>query len=627
MNGYKTERKLAAVFIADLVSYSSLMEADETATLAGLRKIRGEIIDPFVDLHHGRIVKSLGDGILAEFASVVDAVKCAISIQQTLAGSNAAASKDRPMRLRIGINLGDVVEEDGDLFGDGVNIAARLEKISDPDGICISGTVFDQVRSKVPVGYRNLGEIRVRNISQPVRTYKVLLDPAYRGKTIGVPIWRRPALRRFAYTLGALCILLAGGLYWLWPVGREYPSAFSEKYMPQPAQASIAVLPFRNISADASQDGFVSGLTADLISSLSRIPELLVISPYSTSKFKSDQADIPGIARDLGVENILTGSVQKSEDRIRVVVRLSKGENGAAIWSNRYDREISDFFALQDDIIKNVIVELQANLTVGDSVRGESKGTDSLEAWLLTVQAQRAGFEFERESNLRARNLFEAAARADPDWPLPLAGLSWTYREAIRRGWSADPEADRKRGIELALKVLEMDSAEPQGYIQLGNHYIESGRLDEGIALREKALQLAPSDLSAITGLAWQVFLAGDTNRGLELYQRAKRISPIHPWWIPGTEAIMQQFAGNLDAAIGLFAEAGRLSENAIIDGRIAAAYAEAGNMEMARLHTAAYLAKKPDGNVSDLVRVLRFQDRSRIDRYAELLKKAGIPE
>ena len=284
MEDNKSERKLAAVFIADLVGYSSLMEADEAATLVGLKNIRSEIIDPLIDLHHGRIIKSLGDGILAEFASVVDAINCGISIQRSLVKNDTVRSQDQPMHFRIGINLGDVVEEDGDLFGDGVNIAARLEKIADPDGICISGTAFDQVRHKVPVGYQSLGEIRVRNISQPVRTYKVLLDPAYAGKTIDIPIWRKPTFRRLTYTICALCIFIGGGLLWLQTVGEKYPSASIEKYVPQPAQASIAVLPFKNISADASQDEFVSGLTADLISSLSRIPELLVISPYSISK-------------------------------------------------------------------------------------------------------------------------------------------------------------------------------------------------------------------------------------------------------------------------------------------------------------------------------------------------------
>ena len=627
MSEHRTERRLAAVLAADMVGYSARMEADEAGTLARHNSVRAEIIDPLIDEHRGRVFKLTGDGILAEFSSVIDAVNAAISIQRALSNGNSERSREEDVRYRIGINLGDVIEDGGDLFGDGVNIAARLEQMAEPGGICISGAVFDQLKQKIDAGYQNLGDIQVKNITQPVRVYRVLLDPGATGKLVQPPWWQRVSAIRATYLLAALAVVTAGGVYWWQSARVTGPGGQSGPAVVQMAQASIAVLPFRNLAETSDQNIFTTGLTADLTSALSRVPELLVISPLSTSKFKSRQDDIQAIASELKVENILTGSVQKSEDRIRVVVQLTNGKSGAAIWSNRYDRELKDFFALQDDIVKNVLVELQVQLTFGETARAASSGTDSLEAWLLSVQAEQETFKFQRESNLRARRMYEAAARADPEWGMPEAGVSWTYREALRRGWSDDPDADRKRGIELARKAIEMAPDLPFGYFQLGNHLIESGRVEEGIEHREKALKIAPSNLFSLAGLGWQLFLIGEQKRALELHQRAKLVSPIHPWWLLGTEALIQQYEGNLERAIELFIETGKLSNNAIVDGRLAAAYAEAGQMENARKSAQAYLKKRPDGKIADLTRILRFKDKSKITKYASLLAKAGIPD
>lgn len=390
---------------------------------------------------------------------------------------------------------------------------------------------------------------------------------------------------------------------------------------------SIAVVPFRNSSGNTEIDPFVSGLTSDLNAALARIPEMLVISESSTRQYRDKMIDVRQVAKEMGVDHVLTGTVQGLGKRVRVSVQLSTGRNGTAVWSQRYDRDIADFLKLQDEIVKNILIELQVELTHGQTARELSRGTDNLEAWLLNIEALSEGFEFKRENNLRARDLYLEASKVDPGWAAPVSGLAWTYREAIRRGWSDNVAADRENWFQLARKCAQLDAEFYGCYIQLGNYYIENGRIEEGIALREQALHLAPNDLSVLSGLAWQLILLGQTERGLELLQRAKLVSPIHPPWLIATEAYGWQMEGRYDKAIEGF-------EYALANGnfpdwhaRLAAVYVEAGDLERARAQAKLFSDKRPNRKISDLTQILRIQDSRRTDHYAELLRKAGIPE
>jgi len=390
---------------------------------------------------------------------------------------------------------------------------------------------------------------------------------------------------------------------------------------------SIAVLPFLNSSGETKIDAFVTGLTSDLNSALARIPEMLVISESSTRQYKNKTIDVRQVAKEMGVDHVLTGTVQGSDDRVRISVQLSEGKDGSAVWSQRYDRDIAYFLQLQDEIVKNILVSLQVKLTHGETARDLSRGTNNLEAWLLHVEALAEAFKFKQENNLMARDLFLAASKIDPDWAAAISGMAWTYREAVRRGWSNDVTADREKWLQLAEKCVQMDAEFFACYIQLGNYNIENNRIEAGIALREKALQLAPNDLSALSGLAWQLVLVGDVKRGLELLQRAKLVSPIHPPWLIATEAYALQMDGQYDKAIEGFQNALALGNFPDWHARLAAVYAEIGDLENARNQSRLFIDKRPNRKISDLTQILQIQDSERTNHYAELLRKAGIPE
>ena len=424
---------------------------------------------------------------------------------------------------------------------------------------------------------------------------------------------------RHVFRIGAVALILTlAAVFWY---------GYDEETGPALSRPAIAVLPFRNSSNDSRVEPFVVGLTSDLNTALARIPDMIVISENSTRQYENADVDIRQVAAELGVSHVLTGSVQRSDDRLRIFVQLSEGASGSATWAIRYDRDLSSFLGLQDDIVKNVLVGLQIELTQGETARISGGGTKNLDAWLSYVEGFDEGFKFKLENNQRARELFVAASALDPEWAAPVSGQAWTYREALRRGWTDNADADREEWYRLAQKCLELDPRFSGCYIQLGNYYIENDRVEEGIALREKALHLAPNDISALSGLAWQLILVGQVERGLELLQRAKLVSPIHPPWLIATEAYGYQAAGRFDKAIEAYQYALARTDFPDLHARLATVYAESGDLEKAREQARLFIEKSPNRTVSDLTRILRIQDPERTRFYASLLRRAGIPD
>ncbi len=621
------ERRLAAILSTDMVGYSRLIEADEEGTLARQKAHRKELIDPKIAEYHGRIVKSTGDGLLAEFSSIVDAVRCAVTIQMAMSAREADMPEDKRIAYRVGINLGDIVIDGDDIYGDGVNIAARLEGLAEPGGICVSQTALSHVKGKVNSGFEDLGAQKLKNMVEPVQVYRVLMKPEAAATDSAEPVakpklWRWPAI---AAAVGVV-VVAAGALFWPPRAVEVEPASVEPTLLTHPAKASIAVLPLDNLSDDPSQEYFAEGLTEDLTTALSRVPELFVIARNSTETYKGKSVDVRRVAKDLGVRHVLEGSVQKSGDRLRVTAQLIDGTSGAHLWSERYDREVKDLFALQDEIVKQVLVALQVKLTEGDAARIGSRGTKNLEAWLLSVQASTEGFKFTPEGNNNARELYQAAHEADPNWANPLAGLAWTYREALRRGWSTSKEDDRRRGIELAQEAISMDPDDPFGYMQLGNLYIERGDVNEGIVLREKAVEIAPNDFYALVGLAWQLGLIGQERRALELYQRAKRVSPLYPYWLLLAEGFALHLDGQHERAIRTLRQSLERSQSAVVHARLAAVYADLDRIDEAEEEIKLVLEMSPDAKVEDFLRILNFQDPKRAEWYAGLLKASGLP-
>jgi len=624
------ERKLAAIFAADVVGYSKLMGADEAGTLSALKALRAEFIDPTIAEHRGRIVKLMGDGALVEFASVVDALTCAVAIQRGMGERDPDTPADKRIAFRIGINLGDIIVDGDDIYGNGVNVAARLETLAEPGGICISGRVLDQVKGNIDVGFAFLGPQTVKNIEDPINVYKVLLDTADAGRIVGAPKAKEPGRPWLIAAVVALVVVAGAAGLWYHQTRPDFvPAAVAKMAYPLPDKPSIAVLPFDNFSGEKQDDFIVKGLTEDIITALSQLPQLFVISRTSSFAFKDKTVTATEIAEQLGVRYIVEGSIQRSGDTLRINAQLIDAVGGHHLWADSFDGEAKDLFALQDDIVRRILVELQVKLTGGDHARVASRGTRNLDAWLLRMQGMAELYKFTRESTSRTREIFQRAHEADPSWSRPVGGLAWSYWWEARKGWTDDREEWIRKGIELAEQAIEMDPNDTLGYMQLGNLYQLKGDHDRAIELREKAVDIAPNDFQANWGLGDVLYRAGRTERAVEVLRHAERLSPRHPVSFSWGLANGLLFAGRYEEAIDTAQKASRRAPDRDLPHiQLTSAYAALGRMEEARNEAAEVLRIDPKFTVTAWKRGQPdFKDQSAIDKIGSLLVKAGLPE
>jgi TolB-like protein/class 3 adenylate cyclase len=435
MTAQEFKRKLSAIFSADVAGYSRLMGEDEAATVRTLEAYK-EIMFSLIKQHRGRVIDSPGDNLLAEFASVVDAVQCAVAVQKELQARNADLPENRRMQFRIGINLGDVIEEGERIYGDGVNIAARLESCADPGGICVSKTAFDHIESKLPLGYEFLGEQQVKNIARPVGAYRVLMDPrvtvaGVKEKKHPVPVWRKKKMLAAAF---AALIVIIGAAFWnfYWRTPKIEPASIEKMAYPLPDKPSIAVLPFDNMSGDTDQEYFSDGLVEEIITALSKVPQLFVIARNSTFSYKGKPVKESQIAEELGVRYVLEGSVRKEGERVRITAQLIDALKGHHLWAERYDRDLKDVFALQDEITMNILTALQVRLTEGEVAHISAKGTRKLEAYLKVLQARGPFYTITKEGLAQARRLCEEAIEIDPDYAAAYVYLGSTQQCPVR---------------------------------------------------------------------------------------------------------------------------------------------------------------------------------------------------
>jgi TolB-like protein len=412
------------------------MENNEEATIQTLNTYRNSM-SSLIQQYRGRVVDTTGDNLLAEFTSAVDAVNCAVEIQRDLAERNAELNYERKMEFRIGVNVGDVVEEEDRIYGEGVNIAARVESMADAGGICISGRTYDQVANKLELEYENLGEHQVKNISTPIRVYRVLSYPgaaAHRVIQAKDTLGRR--WRKIAISAAVVVVIAVGLGIWQFYAHRPdfEPASMEKMAFPLPDKPSIAVLPFDNLSGDKKQDPIADGLTEDIITSLSRFPDLFVIARNSTFTYKSKPVKVQQVAEELGVRYVLEGSVQRSGDNLRITAQLIDALKGIHLWADRFDRRAENLFAMQDEITREVLIELRVKLISGDHARVSSRGTESMEAWLLRNQAQLEIQKYTQEGFLKALELYEKAVEVDPNYARAWAGMAFIYWWAARVG-------------------------------------------------------------------------------------------------------------------------------------------------------------------------------------------------
>lgn len=485
------DRKLTAILYADVAGYSRLTGADEKGTHAALKNHLG-VLTGAVEGHGGRIVHTAGDAVLAEFASVVTALECAVAAQREMAERDRDVPEARKLRFRIGVNLGDVIVDGSEIYGNGVNVAARLETLADAGGICISGRVLEQVKGNIDVGFAYLGPQPVKNIEAPVNVYKVHLDRKDACKTASLekpkpPPWRWPA----AAAVLILVAALGGAAMWLRPEPPEVkPASIENMAFPLPQKPSIAVLPFDNLTGDAEQEYLVDGFTETVTETLSRLPELFVIARNSTFTYKGKPTRVQDVGRDLGVRYILEGSIQRAEQRLRVTVQLIDSKTGNHLWSERYDREVSDLFALQDEIAFKAAVAAQVELTEGDQARIYASSTKNVEAWSLVAKGVSHWKTFTKEGIAKARDYYEKAVAIDPAYADAWVSLGWTHLEDARAGYGTSPQRSIELATEYATKALVLDPENSNAHNLLGSIQIGDGDYDHGIAAKEKALEL-----------------------------------------------------------------------------------------------------------------------------------------
>jgi adenylate cyclase len=578
-------RKLAVILAADVVGYSRLMVADEEGTLATLNA-RRKVIDELIARHHGRIFGTAGDSVIAEFASAVEAVRCAAAIQQENQRRNADSREPRRMLFRVGVNLGDVMVGGDDLFGDGVNVAARLESMAEPGGICISSAVYDQIRNKVDLAFDDLGERLLKNIGYPVRVFGLRHD---RGDEPGRVPEQRAA------------------------TAASRPSALP----------SIAVLPFTNMGGDPEQDYFADGLTEDLITELSRFQELRVVARNSVMTYKGKAVRVQEVGHDLAVRYVLEGSVRRAGARVRITAQLIDAATGHHLWAERFDRDLADIFDVQDEVTSRIVVTLAGKLEESERRRGRSLQTENLEAYDCVLRGRELWFRFTPETNREARRLYEKAIELDPDYARAYASLAWTYLTEHDERWGSPEDRPLERALEYARRGVMVNPASHSNHLTLGQVCLGKGLHDEALEVLQTAIALNPNDADGYVFLAETLSFAGRPDEAIELIGKAQRLNPASPRWYAWFLGFAFYVARRYEDAVAALRKGTPLV--AMAYRSLAVANGQLGREQDAKAAAEEYLRRTPDFSLATHLETMPFQHAEDREHYVEGLRKAGL--
>jgi adenylate cyclase len=663
------ERKLAAILSADVQGFSRLMGADEEATPHTLHAYR-EVTDSLIQQHRGRFVGSAGDSVLAEFASVVDAVQCAVAIQHELKRRNAEVPVHRRMEFRIGINLGDVMVDGEQIYGDGVNIAARLQALADAGGICLSGTVHEHVKNKLALSYEDLGEQVVKNIAEPVRVWRVVMDeaaaalaeqavlrqaqherestpvtlspspPLRTGLSKGDQQTRRVSTTHRAWVVVAGLALIVGVIV---TVRYLAPSLLSTRHsslstqaepaLPLPDKPSIVVLPFANMSGDPGQDYFSDGLTEVLTSDLSKISNLFVISRNSAFTYKGKAVKAQDVSKELGVQYVLEGSVLKAGDQVRITAQLIDATQDHHLWTERYDRLLKDIFVLQDEIVQKIVTTLKLQLTLMEQgVQGAlvRKGTDNLQAYDFYLRGMasllRAGTERKQEANVQARQLFEKAIELDPQYALAYVALGFIYFYDGLYQWNPDQIQSFERALDLAQRAITLDSSLSQPHLPLSRVYVWKKHYEQAIAEAQQAVALDPNDSEGYRFLGEALMSAGQSEETVELTKKAMRLNPRFQYVYLSNLGRAYRLTGQYAEAIAPLKKSVTLNPNFLpAHSNLAICYAELGREDEARAEVTEILRLEPDYSLERAKQQMPYKDPAVVERSLAGLRKAGL--
>jgi adenylate cyclase len=632
MTTQEVKRKLTAILSADVKGYSRLMGEDEKGTVRTLNAYK-EVMTSLIQKRHGRVVDAPGDNVLAEFGSVVDAVECAVEIQKELKTRNADLPENQRMELRIGVNLGDVIEDGEQILGDGVNIAARLESLSEAGGICISGTAYDQVKNKLTLEYEYQGKQTVKNISEPVRVYRVLMEPRTsstmrKWKTAGLNYWKRvhPAFK--------ILIALAAAANVLWqfyphlrPSRPTVEVASKEKMaLSLPDKPSIAVLPFVNMSEDPKQEYLSDGITEDIITALSKVPRLFVIARNSTFTYKGKSVNVKQISKDLGVQYVLEGSVQRSANRVRITAQLIDALTGHHIWAERYDRDLKDIFALQDEVTSNILTAMRVKITEGEQALHRDKGIRNLNCYLKLLEGRNYSDRLDIEGNNLARRMGEEALVMCPESSSAYHLLATTYTMDYWFGSAKSPEESLEKAIELAQKAIALDDAYAQAYGLLSFLYSVKREYEKALAEGQRAVALDPNGADVHAYYAMSLTYAGRPEEAIPLFQKAIRLNPLAPTWYFQQFGHALRTTARFEEAISAYKKAlQRAPDNIITHIALTATYSLMGREKEARAEAAEVLRINPKFSLDNYAKTLPYKDQSVTDKYADACRKAGL--
>jgi len=625
------ERHLAAILIADAVGYSRLSEIDEEGTRFRFQRDMKDIFEPQIAAHSGRLVKTMGDGLLVEFHSVVDALRCAVDMQQQKAKQNAALPPGERLEFRIGVNLGDIIVEGEDIHGDSVNIADRIQTLARPGGIAISGAAYDQVKSKLSVSYVSLGEQKVKSISEPVRAYHVVLDAAAVGKTIGA----RKNLRRWrvpAATVAVIAFLLMGAALWWQPWALILPQAPINRFAyPLPDKPSVAVLPFINVGGDKEHDHLAEGLTDDLITELSKVSGLFVIARHSVFAIADTPAKVQDVAAELGVHYVLEGSLQRAGLRLRINVKLIDAVTGLSLWAERYDRQYADLFAVQDDVISKIISALAIKLSEGERDRLARIPTNNLEAYDYYLRAEQEGVTYsDVETYRRTLSFYQKAIDLDPAFANAHAGIARVAVDVWRNDytflWSA--AVARKIAYDAAGQALKLDPNNARAHTVLALLQLVDGRNAEAMDSANRAVTAQPNDAEAFGNLALILAHTGNHEQAITEMEKALRLDPSPPPSFQLLAGIVFYTARANERGIPLMEAAkAALPDAEPVHEYLAAAYTVRGDRARGAEEAAKLLELFPDTNLTYYSHLYDYWRADDLQYHLISLRAAGIPE
>jgi TolB-like protein/class 3 adenylate cyclase/Flp pilus assembly protein TadD len=624
--GFK--RKLTAILSADVEGYSRLMDDDEEATIRNLTDYRTAMRN-LIQQHRGRVVDTTGDNLLAEFTSAVDAVNCSVEIQRELAERNTELPYERKMEFRIGVNVGDVVEEEDRIYGDGVNIAARVEGLAEAGGICISGRAYDQVANKLGLEYENLGEHQVKNISTPIRVYRVL---SYPGAAAHRVIQARKAVGKkwlkIALIITPVLVLVAAGIT-IWEYYFHLPhvdiASMGKAAFNLPEGPSVAVLPFTNMSDDPQQDYFSDGLTENIITGLSALPKLFVIARNSSFVYKDKPFNVKQVADELGVRYVVEGSVQKAEDRVRITVQLIEASTGHHVWAEKYDRDLKGIFKLQDEITIKIMTALRINLTEGEQARLRAKGAGNLEAFMKTLKAFECFKRYNKESNVLAQQLMEEVIQLTPESAGGYLLLAATYISDLWYG-SESPLISLAQASKYLKKAMALDNNHPDAYLILSYLYSMKKQHEQAIAAAGRAITLNPNSADAYAQLGIALSWSDRQLEAIDFIKKAIRLNPMPPSYYFVNLGSPYFDLGMYEKALESFMKARQIDPTNILAHLcLAGTYSIMGREKEARVEASEVLRIDPNYSLRNVEKTLPHKNRAHVKRFIEAARKAGL--